>query len=178
MGVGRDLVVIYVHVIKKVVGYAHAMKKFPRTCMPRTQSLLTRMPFRPGCELTVSNRQVKLPFYPLVGPTKLLAHLPFCDTPGFQPGSLTLMNRPTKLTLVKRRSTWAITSKTSPMTPNDPFWSTLVNPWSNPTQNPLNTPLPSLVSHNFCRILQISPKHFKISQCKSCVFCRGTQLSC
>jgi hypothetical protein len=28
------------------------------------------------------------------------------------------------LTLVKRRSTWAITSKTSPTTPNDPLWST------------------------------------------------------
>jgi hypothetical protein len=101
-----------------------------------------------------------------------------CDAPSFQSGSLTLMIRTTELTLVKRRSTWAITSKTSPMTPNDPFWSTLVNPWSNPTQNPLNTPLPSSVSRNFCRVLQISPKHFKISQCKSCVFCRGTQLSC
>jgi hypothetical protein len=64
------------------------------------------------------------------------------------------------------------------VTPKDPFWSTLVNPWSNPTQNPLITPLPSSVSQNFCLVLQISPKHFKISQCKSCVFCRGTQLSC
>jgi hypothetical protein len=35
------------------------------------------------------------------------------------------MIRSTELNLVKRRSTWAITSKTSPMTPNDPFWSTL-----------------------------------------------------
>jgi hypothetical protein len=63
-----------------------------------------------------------------------------CDALGFQPELLTLMSRSTVLTLVKRRSTWAITSKTSPMTPNDPFWSTLVNPGSNPTQNPLNTP--------------------------------------
>jgi hypothetical protein len=43
-----------------------------------------------------------------------------CDAPGFQPGLLTLMIRSTKLTLVKRRSTWAITS-TSPTTPNDCF---------------------------------------------------------
>jgi hypothetical protein len=58
----------------------------------------------------------------------------------------------------------------------------LVNPWSrfgqNPTQNPLNPFWPTSVSRYFCRVLQISPKHFKISQCKSCVFCRGTQLSC
>jgi hypothetical protein len=101
-----------------------------------------------------------------------------CDAPGFQSGLLTLMNWSTVLTWVKRRSTWAITSKTSPTTPNDPFWSTLVNPWSNPTQNPLNTPLPSSVSRYFCRVLQISPKYFKVSQCKSCVFCRGTQLLC
>jgi hypothetical protein len=101
-----------------------------------------------------------------------------CDAPGFHPEYLTLMRRSTVLTLVKRWSTWAITSKTSPTTPNHPFWTTLVNPWSNPTQNPLNTPLPSSVSRNFCHVLRISPKHFKIPQCKSCVFCRGTQLSC
>jgi hypothetical protein len=82
------------------------------------------------------------------------------------------------LTLVKQRSTWAITSKTSPITPNDPFCSTVVNLVQNPTQNPLTPFWPSSVSQNFCRVLQISPKHFKISQCKSCVFCRGTQLSC
>jgi hypothetical protein len=76
----------------------------------------------------------------------------------------------TELTLVKRQLTWAITSKTSPMTPNDTFWSTLVNPGSNPTQNPLDTPLPSGVSPYFYRVLQISSKHFKILQCKSCVF--------
>jgi hypothetical protein len=29
---------------------------------------------------------------------------------------------------------------------------------------------------NFCRVLQISPKHFKISQYKSCLVFRGTQL--
>jgi hypothetical protein len=101
-----------------------------------------------------------------------------CDAPGFQPEYLTLMRRSTVLTLVKRRSTWAITSKTSPTNPNDPFGQ----PWStfgqNPTQNPLNTPWPSCFAWNFCRVLQISPKHFKKSQCKSCVFCPGTQLSC
>jgi hypothetical protein len=111
-------------------------------------------------------------------PPRNRSRVMYCDASGFHPEYLTLMRRSTVLTLVKRWSTWAITSKTSPTTPNDPFWSTLVNPWSNPTQNPLNTPLPSSVSQNFCRVLQISPKHFKISQCKSCVFCRGTQFSC
>jgi hypothetical protein len=42
-----------------------------------------------------------------------------CDAPGFQPELLTLMSRSTLLTLVKRQSTWAITSKTLPTTPND-----------------------------------------------------------
>jgi hypothetical protein len=50
-----------------------------------------------------------------------------CDAPGFQLESVTLMTRSTELTLVKRRSTWALTSETLPMTPNDPLWSTLVN---------------------------------------------------
>jgi hypothetical protein len=94
-----------------------------------------------------------------------------CDAPGFQLGSLTLMIRSTELTLVKRRSTWAITSKTSPTTPNGPLWSTRDTFGQNPTQNPLNTLRPSHVTRNFCRVLQISPKHFKFSQCKSCVVC-------
>jgi hypothetical protein len=47
-----------------------------------------------------------------------------CDALGFQPELLTLMSRSTVLTLVKRRSTWDITSKTSPTTSNDPLWST------------------------------------------------------
>jgi hypothetical protein len=34
------------------------------------------------------------------------------------------------------------------------------------------------VLRNFCRVLQISPKHFKISQYKSCPVFRQTQLSC
>jgi hypothetical protein len=55
------------------------------------------------------------------------------------------MIRSTVLTLVKRRPTWAITSKTSPTNPNDPFWSTTVNLGQNPTQNPL-TPFDPPVS--------------------------------
>jgi hypothetical protein len=47
-----------------------------------------------------------------------------CDALGFQLGLLTLMIRSTELTLVKRRSAWAITSKTSPATPNGTPWST------------------------------------------------------
>jgi hypothetical protein len=43
----------------------------------------------------------------------------------------------TVLTLVKRRSTWAITSETSPTNPNDPSWSTIVDLGQNPIQNPL-----------------------------------------
>jgi hypothetical protein len=61
-----------------------------------------------------------------------------CDAPGFQPGSLTLMSRSTVLTLVKRWSTLAITSKTSPPTSNDSLWSTssqgLVKPLAKPLE--------------------------------------------
>jgi hypothetical protein len=88
------------------------------------------------------------------------------------------MIRSTVLTLVNRRSTWAITSKTSSTNPNDPFWSTIVNLGQNPTQKPLDSFWPTSVNQYFCRVLRISPKHFKFSQYKSCVFCRGTQLSC
>jgi hypothetical protein len=101
-----------------------------------------------------------------------------CDTPGFHLGSLTLTIGSNELTLVKRRSTWVITSTTSPTTPNDSYWSTLGQVGQNPSQNPLTTLWPSSVIGKFCRVLKISPKHFKISQCKSCVVCRGTQLSC
>jgi hypothetical protein len=51
------------------------------------------------------------------------------DAPGFQPGSLILMIRSTVLTLVKLRSTWAITSKTSPAISNDTPWSTHSQGW-------------------------------------------------
>jgi hypothetical protein len=87
-----------------------------------------------------------------------------------------------RLTLVKPRSTWDITSKTSPTTPSDPldqvdtpWWSTL---GQRPSQNPLKTLTSVNVFRNFCRVLQISPKHFKIYQCESCPVCWGTQLSC
>jgi hypothetical protein len=44
--------VIYVHAIKKVASYVYAMKKFPSTCMRRTRSSLTYMPFWMDGELT------------------------------------------------------------------------------------------------------------------------------
>jgi hypothetical protein len=44
-----------------------------------------------------------------------------CDAPGFHPGSLTLTIESNELTLVKRWSTWVITSKTSPTTPNESY---------------------------------------------------------
>jgi hypothetical protein len=96
-----------------------------------------------------------------------------CDAPGFQLELLTLMSRSAVLTLVKWRSTCAITSKTSPTNPNDPFgqpWSTFIQTL---VQNPLNTLGPTSVAQNFCRVLQISPKHFKISQCKVVYFVEG-----
>jgi hypothetical protein len=43
MAIGKG--VIYVYAIKKVASYVYAMKKFPSTCMPRTRSSLTYMPF-------------------------------------------------------------------------------------------------------------------------------------
>jgi hypothetical protein len=107
-----------------------------------------------------------------------LGNLKNCDAPGLQPGLLTLMSRSTVLTLVKWRSTWAITSKTSPTSSNDPLWSISGQGLVKTLVKPLKHPLTFYVSRNFCTVLQISPKHFKISQCKSYVFCRGTQLSC
>jgi hypothetical protein len=110
-----------------------------------------------------------------INPTMLVD---LCDAPGFQPGPLTLMIRSNTLTLVKRRSTWAITSKTSPTTPTDPLWSTLVNLWSNPSKKPLKPCWPFFVTRNFCRVLQVSPKHFKFAQYESCVVFLGTQFLC
>jgi hypothetical protein len=87
-----------------------------------------------------------------------------------------------RLTLVKPRSTWVITSKTEPTTPIDPPWPSqhtlVVNPWSKARSNPTKTLMSMNVLRNFCRVLQISSKHFKISQYESCSVCRGTQLSC
>jgi hypothetical protein len=56
--------------------------------------------------------------------------------------------------------------------------STLVKRWPNPSQTPTQTLWCPCRLENFCRVLQISPKHFKFSQYKSCAVCRGTQLSC
>jgi hypothetical protein len=64
-----------------------------------------------------------------------------CDAPGFQSGLLTLMIRSTELTLVKRWSTWAITLKTSPTTPNDTPWSTHGQGWVKTLVKPLKRPL-------------------------------------
>jgi hypothetical protein len=83
----------------------------------------------------------KLPFDSwnrLQGCKATFLHLSFCDAPGFQPGLLTLMIRSNKLNLVKRRSTWTITSKTSPTTPNDTLGQLMVKVWSKPWSNPLN----------------------------------------
>jgi hypothetical protein len=55
-----------------------------------------------------------------------------CDAPGFYLTSLTLMtksaesNRPI---LVKPRSTWVITSKTSPTSPIEPLDQAYTHPW-------------------------------------------------
>jgi hypothetical protein len=62
-----------------------------------------------------------------------------CDALGFHPGSLTLTIGSNELTLVKQWSTWVITLKTSPPTPNDSYWSTLGQVGQNPSQNPLTT---------------------------------------
>jgi hypothetical protein len=64
-----------------------------------------------------------------------------CDAPGFQPDSLTLMNRLTELTLVKQWSTWAITSKTSPTTPKDTPWLTHGQGWVKTLVKPVEHPL-------------------------------------
>jgi hypothetical protein len=101
-----------------------------------------------------------------------------CDALGFHLGSINLMMRSNQLTLVKQGSTWAITSKTQPTTPSDQSRSTLVKLGQNPSQRPLKTLWHPCQLENFCRVLQISSKHFEFSECKSCVVCRGTQLSC
>jgi hypothetical protein len=64
-----------------------------------------------------------------------------CDAPGFRSGALTLMSRSTKLTFVKRRSTWAITSKTSLTIPRDPPWSTYGQTLVKNTLNTLCPPM-------------------------------------
>jgi hypothetical protein len=87
----------------------------------------------------------------------------------------------TRLTVVKSRSIWVLTSKNSPANSNDTF--DLVdtcgtNPWSKPWSNPTQTLVTLDVFRNFCHVLQIPPKHFKIYLYESCPACWGTQLSC
>jgi hypothetical protein len=72
-----------------------------------------------------------------------------CDVPGFRPGLLTLMIRSTELTLVERRSTWVITSKTSPITPNDPFGQQGQPLVKTLVKNHLNTLCPSMSPGTF-----------------------------
>jgi hypothetical protein len=102
----------------------------------------------------------------------------YCDAPGFHPGSLTLTIGSTELT-------WSNDGQPgpSPRKHHQPplvthFGQPLVKFGQNPSQTPLKPLWRSCVAENFCRVLQISPKHFKFSQCKSCVVCWETQLSC
>jgi hypothetical protein len=66
-----------------------------------------------------------LPILPNAGKEKFVScPSSRCDTPGFQLASLTLMTKSAGSnlpTFVKPRSTWVITSKTSPTNPNDPL---------------------------------------------------------
>jgi hypothetical protein len=86
-----------------------------------------------------------------------------------------------RLTLVKPRSTWVITSKTEPTTLSDPLTKSTHfdgQPMVKDTVKPrLNHDVGECLS-NSCRVLQISPKHFKIHQYENCPVCQGTQLSC
>jgi hypothetical protein len=125
-----------------------------------------------GVSISFGKNFYRLPFTPPLWFAVSVLH------PGFPPGYLTLKIRSTELTFVKLRSTWAITSKTSPTIPNYTPWSTSGQGLVKNLVKPLEHPLTLLCRRNFCRVLQISPKHFKFSQCKSCVLCRGTQLSC
>jgi hypothetical protein len=90
-------------------------------------------------------------------------------------------NRSTQPTVVKSRSTWALTPKNSLTYSSEPFW--LVNTLMGPTMvKDLIKPLVTLVSidvcRNFCRVLQNSPKHLKFYLYESCPSCWVTQLSC
>jgi hypothetical protein len=67
-----------------------------------------------------------------------------CDARGFKLASLTLMAelaKSNRLTLVKPRTTWDITSKTEPSTPNDPLDQVKTPLWSILGQRHDQTPL-------------------------------------
>jgi hypothetical protein len=78
--------------------------------------------YLPPCNLCLVE-EVALISFPNLG-TRFCLRGVGCDAPGFHPELLTQMSRSTVLTLVKRRSTWAVTSETSLTTSNDPLWST------------------------------------------------------
>jgi hypothetical protein len=68
---------------------------------------------------------------------------------------------------------------------DNPYWppwpsqhTRVVKLWSKARSNPTETLVSLNILRNFCRVLQISPKHFKISQYESCPVFWGTQLSC
>jgi hypothetical protein len=66
-----------------------------------------------------------------------------------------------------------------PSTTSQQYFSLRTNQHQPPANSQTNRLQMSLnVRRNFCRVLQISPKQFKISQYESCLVFRGTQLSC
>jgi hypothetical protein len=74
---------------------------------------------------------------------------------------------------VKRRSTWAITSKTSPTNPNDPFWSTIVNLGQNPTQNTLTLVDPPVSAGTFAAFSKFLLNTLKYPNVKVVCFVEG-----
>jgi hypothetical protein len=92
------------------------------------------------------------------------------DRPGVTPqvfklASLMLMPKSTEsnlLTLVRPWSTWVITSKTESTSSNDPLDQVNNHLWSTLGRNPSQNPFAFEPLQNFCCVLQISPKHFKI----------------
>jgi hypothetical protein len=63
-------------------------------------------------------------------------------------------------------------------TPSPSQHTLVVHPWSKTRSNPSWTLISVNVFRNFCCVLQISPKHFKIYFYESCPAYWGTQLSC
>jgi hypothetical protein len=98
----------------------------------------------------------------------------FCDAPGFWISIFTAKDR---LTLVKPRSTWAITLKTKPTTPIDPLDQDNTPLWSNFGQRRGQTPLKPCCRWTSSGTFAAFSKHFKIYQYESCPVFRGTQLS-
>jgi hypothetical protein len=72
--------------------------------------------------------------------------------------------------VVKRQSTWAITSKTSPTNPNDPFWSTLVK---TPLKNPLTPFDPPVSTGTFASFSKIHLNNSNSPNTKVVYFVEG-----